>query len=300
MANSDSNMPNDCQPYYRFQCEPIRSTQPLATPEASLAGRIQGILAANNVSTPIEKIRSFADEIEHCQRGHAARLHAMERATVESRDILAYIAEAQRTGDSNEALWRAFLAVHFGQNKSAGLFLCGFGAEPFLTWKRVSDEHFDIGGWLREYKDQLKDLRYGNHRKFESKKPDHIESVVSSFIEWAFSHGGSPEAAFTIPGSLSPTRRFAALYQALDIARFGRTACFDLLCLLGEMNILQIEPDSCYIDGSTGPLRGAVKLCGAFKESELSHIADSLAHGLDMPPTVIEDALCMWQKQPGD
>jgi len=61
-------------------------------------------------------------------------------------DILHFIKEAQDVGAVDEALWRAFLAAHFGRPsagtpdevESAGRFLCAFGQRPTWTWTCVS------------------------------------------------------------------------------------------------------------------------------------------------------------------
>lgn len=116
-------------------------------------------------------------------------------------DILRLIGDAQRAGDLDEALWRAFLAGHFGRMlaggkagsgaASAGSFLLCFGDAPFWTWERVSRHSSDL-----------------------------------------------------------------ALYWSLSsVYRLGRTGCFDLLVLIGGMRLLPISAGSCYLEGSTGPLR---------------------------------------------
>ncbi len=48
--------------------------------------------------------------------------------------------------------------------------------------------------------------------------------------------------------------------------------------------------------GSTGPLKGAIKLWGKRPPSELSRLADAAAKALEIRYDVLEDALCVWQK----
>jgi hypothetical protein len=67
------------------------------------------------------------------------------------------------------------------------------------------------------------------------------------------------------------------------------------------MKLLNIQPDSCYLMGSTGPLAGARKLCGVsadkFSDRELGEIIDNLARYLSVSYSVMEDTLCVWQKK---
>ena len=60
-------------------------------------------------------------------------------------DILYWMDKAERANNRNEALWRAFLAAHFGRMScdgnlqkidSAGRLLCEFGDQPLWTWEK--------------------------------------------------------------------------------------------------------------------------------------------------------------------
>ena len=48
----------------------------------------------------------------------------------------------------------------------------------------------------------------------------------------------------------------------MQVARFGRLGKFDFLALLGRLNLVPISPGSAYLDGATGPLKGARLLFG--------------------------------------
>ena len=202
-------------------------------------------------------------------------------------------------------LWRGFLAGHFGRasadspdaKQSAAKLLCAFEGHPFWNWARVSSNQESLRNWLCDHRDRIKTLRYGNHRKFESHKPLILYEVISSFLRWVMENGGSPQSALRINTSATPEANFDAMYHSLKgIRRFGRTGAFDLLCLLGNMSILAVQPGSCHLRGSTGPLKGARKLWGPRRPSELSRLADATAKALEIPYDVFEDALCMWQK----
>lgn len=103
--------------------------------------------------------------------------------------------------EADEALWRGFLAGHFGRGsaddlekaQSAGRFLCAFGTRPYWTWTRVSSTAHSLRTWLIENRHSLKSLGFGNHRKYEAHKPLTLHKVISSFLDWVKENGGTPE-----------------------------------------------------------------------------------------------------------
>jgi hypothetical protein len=103
-----------------------------------------------------------------------------------------------------------------------------------------------------------------------------------------------------------PRKTFALLYQSMTVASFGRTAKFDYLTMIGKLGLGPIQPGSTYMQGATGPQRGARLLFGGTPSARLSS-ADldtwllDLNARLQLGPhgmQVLEDALCNWQKQP--
>lgn len=223
-------------------------------------------------------------------------------------DILRLIHDAMQSGEPSardEALWRVFLAVHFGypsseseqSTSSAGRFLCAFAEEPYWTWTRISTDLASFATWLGAHEGELQTLRYGNHRKFESKHAHGIYTVIASFVAWVQGHGGTPTVAFAVPSDADVYGAFQLLYDLMEsLRRFGRTARFDLLTFTTDIGILNVEPDSCHLDGATGPYVGGVLLCGTRPTQELTAIVDGLARHCGMTMGVMEDALCIWQK----
>ena len=252
-------------------------------------------------------VRAFSNEIERVERYTALWSRDLQSPDrLDRMDIIRLIADSQRAGDMDEALWRSFLAAHFGrasadrsnsaEKLSAGRFLCAFGADPVWTWRRVSEEPLALRDWLLAHKSRLAVLMFGNHRKMRAKKPELLFLVLESFIHWVAQHGASPIAAFYTSGS-SAEVRFAELYPRVSqLYDFGRTGAFDFLCLLGELHVLEIKPGSCYLRGATGPLKGAQKLWGKRGPDELTRLADDAARRLGVSVEVFEDALCNWQK----
>ena len=85
------------------------------------------------------------------------------------------------------------------------------------------------------------------------------------------------------------------------VARFGRTARFDYLTMVGKLGLAAIEPPSTYMEGSTGPVRGARLLFGGRENATtLDSWLVELEAELHVGMQVLEDALCNWQKSPNE
>ena len=101
----------------------------------------------------------------------------------------------------------------------------------------------------------------------------------------------------------NPHTIFDYLYGTLKITSFGRLAKFDYLSLVGRYGLAPIGAGSAYLDGATGPGRGARLLIDGNAISATSNAAlqvklDALDARLNVGMTVMEDALCNWQKSP--
>jgi Alpha-glutamyl/putrescinyl thymine pyrophosphorylase clade 3 len=113
---------------------------------------------------------------------------------------------------------------------------------------------------------------------------------------------GSPHKAFlaVISQANNYEDAFDRLYRSLRVFRFGRTAKFDLLTLLGNLKVLSVRPGHCYLHGATGPKDGAVLMVTGSKQGRLSSNVERvimfLQDHLGTPANVLEDALCNWQK----
>jgi hypothetical protein len=196
-----------------------------------------------------------------------------------------------------EGVFSGPLCAFFEKERmSAGELLCAFGDTPTWTWTSVSASFNEFAVCIRKVKERLASLAYGNHRKFESKMPKEIGQVISSFISRVRANGGTPAQAFALPSGTDRQQGFAHLFSSLDVYRLGRTGKFDMLCLMSKLNLLPIEPDSCYLKGSTGPLKGARILFGRKSVHQLNVLADRLSYHLGLSKAVIEDALCNFQK----
>jgi hypothetical protein len=69
--------------------------------------------------------------------------------------------------------------------------------------------------------------------------------------------------------------------------------------MLSKLGLAQVEPGSTYMNGSTGPLRGARLLFGGnYAAPDLDGWLVDLDGELHVGMQVLEDALCNWQKSP--
>jgi hypothetical protein len=244
--------------------------------------------------------RRFADQLTEAIRFRKAVLKLW--AQLPDDDIISLIKKARDNGNLNEAIWRIFLAAHFGRSsargeqqiQSASRTLCAFRSTPFWTWKRISKNPEAFEEWLFSCRDELASLRFGNHRKYESPRPELILETIESFVSLVGEYG-SPKKLLGLEGD--ELDGFDVLYKRFrPIKRFGRTGYFDFLVLLLDIELISVEPQRCYLRGATGPRKGAKLLWGGRKPSLLESKAEELAVGLGVSAIAVEDALCNWQK----
>ena len=223
----------------------------------------------------------------------------------------------QRSGEHDEACWLVLLATHFGRNRRTGWQLAGdfyarLGEGETWDWLATSgDVVVEMRAWLDANRGALRARGggFGNHRKYESLnawEPTGTGQVLATYVAWVGDGTHAERFSEIAPNSMTPRERFAALYASFGpVARFGRTARFDFLTTLGKIGLVQLEADSAYMSGATGPLTGARLLLDGSKAStskprDLEARLLPVQQALDVPFDVLEDALCNWQKSPHD
>lgn len=270
--------------------------------DVAFSQQVLQTLADQHAVASLSEQKRIIEHLSHSLRLRQASSRKWSRIK-SADDIIGLIQVPRDAGDLDEAIWRSFLAAHFGRASaegekvgSASDFLCAFGAEPFWTWQRVRDNPAALHRWLSGHKADLQTLAYGNHRKYESKQAGDIWDVIESFLVLAKEYGG-PAGLVTTDPALDAGEQFDSLYRRLNpLVRFGRTGWFDLLGLLIDLKLISAEPASCYLRGATGPLKGARRLWGKRTIGELDYLAADLAVRLGISPMALEDALCNWQK----
>jgi hypothetical protein len=224
----------------------------------------------------------------------------------------------QRTGQTDEAFWFIFLFVHFGKHLRTGwrltrdVYGCLGNGAPW-TWARVGSNPRSFRSWLADNRAALTGdgvaRHFGNHRKYESLDAwsrNGTGEAVESYVQWVApprTHQQLIQAAQAEVGN-DARRLFHFLYGSMNrVTRFGRTAKFDYLTMLGKLNLAPIEPGSTYMEGATGPFTGARLLFGGSTNADLERLElDSwlveLGGQLGVGMQVLEDSLCNWQKSP--
>jgi hypothetical protein len=217
-------------------------------------------------------------------------------------------------GDFEEACWLVFLAMHFGKHRTHGWETTAqvygaLGAQDAWTFEAVSDDIEAFRAWLDDNQGAIQRW-VGNHRKYISlsgSNPHATGAAVESYIEWVQGSGSHRELfeRAIVEAAGDPRLAFAALYKAMNaVDSFGRTGRFDYLSMIGKLGLANIEPDRAHLDsGATGPLTGSKLLFGGSKKSrigreELEDLLLELGDQLGVGMSVVEDAICNWQKNP--
>ncbi|RRA99214.1 alpha-glutamyl/putrescinyl thymine pyrophosphorylase clade 3 protein [Larkinella rosea] len=221
-------------------------------------------------------------------------------------------------GNIDEAFWLIFLFVHFGKHFINNWSLIrnvygGLESGQVWNWETTRSDPEAFRLWLSQNQLKLQQTgRFGNHRKYENLKADHpwgTAAILRSYINWIDqfqTHSQMMQVAKNIAGD-DPKILFNYLYRSMNnVLRFGRTAKFDYLTMVGKMELERIEPGSAYLSEATGPRRGARLLFGgntnaSITANELETNLGELNEFLNLyfGWQVLEDSLCNWQKSPG-
>lgn len=216
-------------------------------------------------------------------------------------------------GNIDEAAWLIFLSTHFGKNGRTGWRLVGnvygsLGQKPIWTWPTIKTNVANFRNWLHQNERAVKlNANFGNHRKYESinaLQNNGTGEAISTYVNLIHNGGGHIKLFSDALADCNNDKRatFAKLYNTLSsVNRFGRTARFDYLTMVGKLKLIDIEPNSTYMHGATGPYLGASLLFGSHQsKNTFNQWLDELdAHlNLYFGMQVLEDSLCNWQKSP--
>jgi hypothetical protein len=212
-----------------------------------------------------------------------------------------------QNGDIDEALWLVFLATHFGKHKTYGWNLVrytynGLGNSIMWDWQSVSINPSLFRAWLHRNHQNLKDKgAFSNHRKYTSIKDNGTGRTIESYINWighSRSHQSFINETISDVGS-NPKTLFKELYKSMSsVMYFGRLGKFDYLTMVGKLGFINIEPDSTYLNESTGPYDGAKLLFDDESKTSLNIKLNALESHLNLNfgMQIIEDSICNWQK----
>lgn len=220
------------------------------------------------------------------------------------------VAFHMQQGNIDEASWLIFLMTHFSRRPDTGWRrlqdVYGRLGAGIWDWLSVSGNLVAFNNWLAANWMKVGGS-FGNHRKYESLRPTAkrpMQRAVADYLAWI---GPAGHAAFfanaVVTAGNNPHTIFDYLYQGLKVNSFGRLAKFDYLSMIGRYGLAPIEAGSAYLNGATGPTNGARLLIDGSRTSGSSHhvlqrALDLLDVRLKVGMTVMEDALCNWQKSP--
>ena len=223
-----------------------------------------------------------------------------------------------RNGELDDSYWLVFLFVHFGKHRRGGWRYLrevyrGSGSDGRWTWAKTSADPQEFRNWLRAHAGQIgrksEPGGFGNHRKYESldaDKPNGTAAVIESYVNWVHPPRTHAQLVSEVTSGAhdDPRRAFAALYDSMEsVHRFGRTARFDYLAMLGKLGVANIIPDKAYLRDATGPREGAQLLFrgeagGRLSAERLENLLQQLDAELHVGMQVLEDSICNWQKHP--
>ncbi|MEX0750010.1 MAG: hypothetical protein WD359_04300 [Dehalococcoidia bacterium] len=212
--------------------------------------------------------------------------------------------ERYLAGDRDEAIWLHFVATLIGWERpdSVDRFLRVLGGGQRATWCVITAHPLDAIARIEDHAAVLiREAPFGNHRKYETHRGDGGSArVVKSFIDWAEANPSARIDAIATTAT-NPEHAFDRLFNSLKVYRFGRTARYDFARLLANLDA-RLKPGCCYLQGASGPRRGAALLFLGrpwARDGELSFLEDrcrELAQVCGLDLQVIEDAVCQWQK----
>lgn len=302
--------------------------------DRALAQRLEaGLLTFSRENRPLPGIRSSANRMALIEQ-LLESIHRVEYVPlIATRDVSERRADPndelfdplkaailhQRRGNIEEAFWLVFIFVHFGKHAAAGWRYAReiygrLGERSRWDWVSTSADPAGFREWLHNHQNELKregvPRGFGNHRKYESLDaytPKGTGAVVESYVRWVNPPRTHVELIQEVTRSAvgNPREAFDLLYNSMEsITRFGRTARFDYLTMIGKLGLAPIEPGSTYMQNSTGPIDGARLLFGMaktapLKAAELDKWLVELGAELNVGMQVLEDSLCNWQKSPG-
>lgn len=222
-----------------------------------------------------------------------------------------------RDGNLEEAFWLTFLYVHFGKHRTTGWkyaadVYCRLDQGGSWNWMEVVADVNGVRDWLDANRLAIKRPSdpggFGNHRKYESLagwRPNGTGEVIATYVDLIESFGSHVALFNHVCNGATPEVAFDRADVLLKgVRRFGRTARFDYLMMVHKLDLADVSPGHCYLDGATGPLAAARLLFGSksagdeLSAKELRPLVSDLEESLQVGYDVIEDALCNWQKSP--
>ncbi|MGB4925589.1 MAG: hypothetical protein WBP25_03730 [Giesbergeria sp.] len=274
---------------------------------------LKGIVPYENTLSFVAQIIDSLQRIEYVHKVRARPISPL-RADPKSElfDPIRAAMLMAASGQREESFWLVFLATHCGRNLDTEWLLARelYGAyeEAAWTWARVAADPGAYSEWLEDNRALIQG-KFGNHRKYESLKQGGrgAGTVVRTYVEWVKGYDSHDKliTSALAKANGAPRQAFALLYDSMaTVMRFGRTGRFDYLTMIAKVGLAAIDANSTYMNGATGPKKGARLLFDGQIDSKtgtqvLEARVAALEKHLGVGMQVMEDAMCNWQKSPG-
>lgn len=214
-------------------------------------------------------------------------------------------------GNIDEAAWLIFLMTTFAKPAESGWRrlrdVYGRLGQGTINWPEVAAQPDVVEQWLAANWQNVGG-KQGNHRQYESMRPDSERPIgrgITQYAEWVVAGGGHAQhfASLIQKAGNSPEAIFDHVFHALPCVGFARLGRFDWVSMLDRYGLITATPETAYLDGATGPLRGVKLLFDGRTDSnsragDLQEKLTALDQDLGVGMKVLEDALCNWQKSP--
>lgn len=238
--------------------------------------------------------KTYRKKAEQAEAQNLPYSHTSNPFTLSQRDSLSL----------NSKAWYIYLATYFGKSDTSNwkLFNNAVFREDgtLIDLESILENREEYFDYLRSF-DFFKETKYSNHRKYIAKSLDGDRGVLRS-MDYFLDNINDFACS-------DPTDFHLVYKKSHKIPNFARMGAFDFTSSLCKCNLNIKDPESMYLEGSTGPLKALkdmLKLSGLNKSSKAEQISfgNELLNwfmensDIEIAAQVIEDAICNWQKSP--
>jgi hypothetical protein len=133
-----------------------------------------------------------------------------------------------------------------------------------------------------------------------SHAPERGAETLTAYLNWTERAGGSQAAAFAGDPAWTAERRFERLFERLALPGLGRTGRYELLLILGRLELYELRPDSLHVGGARGisaedpTTLAAKRVFGIGDPLLLERRAATLAQAMSVSVETLDLALFNW------
>jgi hypothetical protein len=140
------------------------------------------------------------------------------------------------------------------------------------------------------------DLEFAEVGPRSAHDPSRGAKTLDAYRAWA-RRAGSQAAGFTGEAAWTPQRRFERAFERLALPGFGRGPRYELLVLLGTLEVFDLSPWSLHLTEPMDPTTVAAKRVFAIGDAmNLQRRASDLAAAAEVPIEALDLALLNWSR----